>query len=245
MGSLQDFCDRRQLHDCHPLQIATAATFSAAWLEALRMGFALLERPDGSLASPFAGDAALAVPVLLALLPAAAPAALAGGPTFILPPTSIESSCTSKQSRLPGMQLFHSQRVTIKADSAGLQEDVCCAGGLVSAVAKPGALLLGAAAGLLAWGGAANLVWLPWNGSLGLFWTAAWAAGGGAAAVMLHGQLIGGDDHGKEKADSNDGGCPVLQLISVPESCLLHSRMEALPILVSGWAVVGLTCINR
>lgn len=60
------------------MQIATAATFSAAWLEALRMGFALLERPDGSLASPFRGDAALYLPTLLVLLPAAAPAALAG-----------------------------------------------------------------------------------------------------------------------------------------------------------------------
>ncbi len=60
------------------MQIATAATFSAAWLEALRMGFALLERPDGSLASPFLGDAALTLPTLLVLLPAAAPSALAG-----------------------------------------------------------------------------------------------------------------------------------------------------------------------
>ena len=62
------------------MQIATAATFSAAWLEALRMGFALLERPDGSLASPFLGDAALSLPTLLVLLPAAAPAAMAGDP---------------------------------------------------------------------------------------------------------------------------------------------------------------------
>ncbi len=67
-------------------QIATAATFSAAWLEALRMGFALLERPDGSLASPFSGEASLALPVLAALVPAAAPAALAGGASWTTRP---------------------------------------------------------------------------------------------------------------------------------------------------------------
>jgi hypothetical protein len=61
------------------MQVATAATFSAAWLEGLRMGMAKLERPDGSLASPFAGDPAVVLPTLAALLPVAVPAALAGG----------------------------------------------------------------------------------------------------------------------------------------------------------------------
>lgn len=59
-------------------QVATAATFSAAWLEGLRMGMAKLERPDGSLASPFAGDLSVVLPTLAALLPVALPAAAAG-----------------------------------------------------------------------------------------------------------------------------------------------------------------------
>lgn len=82
------------------------------------------------------------------------------------------------------------------------------AGGLVAAVAKPGALLLGAAAGLLAWGGAGSLVWLPWSGSLGLFWTLAWAAGGGTAVIVAYGQLLGSADSGKVKADDDHGGRP-------------------------------------
>ncbi len=78
-----------------PTQIATAATFSAAWLEGLRMALALLERPDGSLASPFAGDPVVVLPTLAALLPAALPAAAAGAPqpsSSVLQPHSIPGS---------------------------------------------------------------------------------------------------------------------------------------------------------
>ena len=59
-------------------QIATAATFSAASLEAVRMLLASLERPDGSLASPVRGDLAVALPTVALLLPAIIPAAAAG-----------------------------------------------------------------------------------------------------------------------------------------------------------------------
>ncbi len=59
-------------------QIATAATFSAASLEAVRMLLASLERPDGSLASPIRGDLSVALPTVALLLPAIIPAAAAG-----------------------------------------------------------------------------------------------------------------------------------------------------------------------
>ena len=42
------------------------------------MALALLERPDGSLASPLAADPAAALGILAILLPAALPAAVAG-----------------------------------------------------------------------------------------------------------------------------------------------------------------------
>ena len=47
------------------------------------MALALLERPDGSLASPFAGDPAVVLPALAALLPAAVPAVAAGACLFV------------------------------------------------------------------------------------------------------------------------------------------------------------------
>ena len=59
-------------------QIATAATFSAASLEAVRMLLASLERPDGSLASPIRGDLSIALPMVALLLPAILPAGAAG-----------------------------------------------------------------------------------------------------------------------------------------------------------------------
>lgn len=65
-------------------QVATAATFSAAWLEALRMGFALLERPDGSLASPFARSLTDVAGVVAVLAPAAVLASMAGVATLLL-----------------------------------------------------------------------------------------------------------------------------------------------------------------
>lgn len=64
-------------------QVATAATFSAAWLEALRMGFALLERPDGSLASPFSRSLADVAGVVAVLAPAALLASMAGAATLL------------------------------------------------------------------------------------------------------------------------------------------------------------------
>ncbi|MCJ1423422.1 hypothetical protein MMC29_001305 [Sticta canariensis] len=48
---VQWFAERTVLH-----QVATAATFSAAWLEALRMMLAGLEQPDGGVAISFDGD---------------------------------------------------------------------------------------------------------------------------------------------------------------------------------------------
>lgn len=42
------------------------------------MGMAKLERPDGSLASPFAGDLSVVLPTLAVLLSAALPAVAAG-----------------------------------------------------------------------------------------------------------------------------------------------------------------------
>ena len=60
-------------------QVATAATFSAAWLEGLRMVLAGLERADGSLASPVRGDLATALQTVALLLPAILPGAAAGG----------------------------------------------------------------------------------------------------------------------------------------------------------------------
>ena len=58
-------------------QVATAVTFSAAWLEGLRMALATLEMPDGTLMAPTLLDARL-LPALSALLLLGAPALLAG-----------------------------------------------------------------------------------------------------------------------------------------------------------------------
>ena len=60
------------------VQVATAATFSAAWLEGLRMALATLEKPDGTLMAPTLMDARL-LPALSALLLLGVPALLAGG----------------------------------------------------------------------------------------------------------------------------------------------------------------------
>jgi hypothetical protein len=66
------------LEDAPHGTIATAATLSAAWLEALRMALARLEQPNGSLASPVAGDLAIVVPTIAMFLPAVLPACAAG-----------------------------------------------------------------------------------------------------------------------------------------------------------------------
>ena len=74
------------------LQIATAATFSAAWLEGLRMMLARFEQPDGGF-SVMADTLDLrdTVGKCTALLAAAVPAAVIGealpGPTPHRPPT--------------------------------------------------------------------------------------------------------------------------------------------------------------
>lgn len=78
------------LENASHAKVATAATFSAAWLEALRMGFALLERRDGSLASPFARSLADVAAVVAVLLPAILLASIAGGLMAVkLPPGSL------------------------------------------------------------------------------------------------------------------------------------------------------------
>lgn len=55
------------------------ATFSAVWLEGLRMMLAGLERPDGTLASPVRGDFSTALQMVALILPAIIPGAAAGG----------------------------------------------------------------------------------------------------------------------------------------------------------------------
>lgn len=50
-------------------KVATAATLSAAWMEALRMFIEGLERPNGELASPVAAHLPSLLPVLLATVP--------------------------------------------------------------------------------------------------------------------------------------------------------------------------------
>lgn len=66
------------LEDCSHAKVATAATFSAAWLEGLRMALAGLETPGGSLVSPIPGDLAVLLPTLALLFPAVLPATAAG-----------------------------------------------------------------------------------------------------------------------------------------------------------------------
>ena len=73
-------------HTCAP-QVATAATLSAAGLEAFRMLFASMEQPDGTFGGGAPAVAAAAAgrafvrsfPPLLVLLPAVAAAAVSGG----------------------------------------------------------------------------------------------------------------------------------------------------------------------
>ncbi len=62
------------------------------------MALALLERPDGSLASPFAGDPSIVLPTLAVLLPAALPAAVSGGGFSGHSPTAVRwRHCSSHQ----------------------------------------------------------------------------------------------------------------------------------------------------
>lgn len=60
--------------------MATAATFSAAWLAGMSMAFEALEQPDGTLRNPLQADLSSLLPFLLACIPAvlAAGAAAAG-----------------------------------------------------------------------------------------------------------------------------------------------------------------------
>ncbi|KAK9814832.1 hypothetical protein WJX72_012324 [[Myrmecia] bisecta] len=66
------------LEDAKHSKVATAATMSAAWLEALRMMLATLEQPGGKLVSPVPDDMRALLPTIAILLPAALPAGAAG-----------------------------------------------------------------------------------------------------------------------------------------------------------------------
>ena len=70
------------------MQVATSATFSAGWLEGLRMVLAKLEEPGGRLVLPSMDDLRLPLSALSLLLPTTLPAGLLG----MFPPIHLVAS---------------------------------------------------------------------------------------------------------------------------------------------------------
>lgn len=121
------------LENASHAKVATAATFSAAWLEALRMGFALLERPDGSLASPFVRSFTDVASVVAMLLPAVLFASVAGGLIAVkLPAGSVVAGSAASIMAVSAL----CQLVTLSWEgSPGLLWVLaCCAGGSAAAL---------------------------------------------------------------------------------------------------------------
>lgn len=121
------------LENASHAKVATAATFSAAWLEALRMGFALLERPDGSLASPFARSFTDTMTVIALLLPAVLLASVAGGLIAIrLPSGSLRTGVAVGSMTASSLWQLNS---SFWDNPLGLfWTIVCCAGGSAAAL---------------------------------------------------------------------------------------------------------------